>query len=428
MYGYQEQIICDNSPQIIYNKSRQLGVSDIYAFKQLLEAIAGHQTLVISPAERQSLNFINYAKDHYYKMLPELAGSPCVKNSYNYMEFEKGGYIWSLPNSPDTIRSLSVPAKGTIIFDEFAFFDDATKVWEAVYPMTSRGAKVRIISTPNGEGNQWADMWAKPEERGFKPILINWRECSDMTPERIATIRKALDALSFRQEYENEILGSKLSYFPVDVIKWCTDKSIKLWNFPEQLSEGTILKFGMDVGRKIDKSSIVGINAQGQVKYKQTFERTTFEDQEECVKKLLPYASMFRIDKNGIGEELSERMYKINPAVVVPTAITNEVKVRGFIALRMMMDAKPQYSQISLPDDFELERALNMVQRIQSGAEVTFDAPRTDVSGHSDTAFALMLAVYGPRHVPLAVSGQNPPEVPKPGTIAFTLKNFKKLS
>ena len=401
MYQYQLDLFQTPAKKVIINKSRQLGISDFYAFKTMLNAMAGRPNLIVSPAERQSGNFSFYAQAHFENLLPYLDHNPLKRQSFGYMEFESGGYLRSLPNSPTTIRGIAIPANGTIVLDEFAHFSDAEKIWQAVYPMATRGGDIVVISTPYGEANLFADYWRKADELGFEKRLINYRQCETMTDSMVTELRRTIDELSWRQEYENEFLAMKESYFSMDLINKSVDKSITLWTEPEQLSEGGKLMFLVDVGRKVDKTAILGVDTLGRVLFKKTMERTEYQDQFAVLCALLPHATVMKIDKNGIGNQLAEDLGRVEPGVVQGVAITNELKEKSFIELRRMMEAKPP--RVWLPDDFEIKRALNLIQRKQYGTTITFEAHRDDTVGHADCAFALMLLVGGTGERPLKV-------------------------
>ena len=401
MYQYQLDLFQSSSKKIIINKSRQLGISDFYAFKTMLNAMAGRPNLIVSPAERQSDNFSFYAQAHFKNLLPHLDHNPLKRQSFGYMEFESGGYLMSLPNSPTTIRGISIPANGTIVLDEFAHFSDAEKIWQAVYPMATRGGDIVIISTPYGEANLFADYWRKADELGFERQLINYRQCESMTPTMVTELRRTIDELSWRQEYENEFLAMKESYFSMDLINKVVDKSIVLWTEPEQIPDGVRLLFLVDIGRKIDKTAILGVDAGGRVLFKKTMERAEYQEQFAVLCALLPHSMIMKIDQNGIGNQLAEDLGRVEPGVVQGVSITNELKARSFIELRRMMEAeKPG---VRIPDDFEIKRALNLITRKQYGTTITFEAHRDDIAGHADTAMALMLLVGGTGEHPLKV-------------------------
>jgi len=391
MYGFQEELYFDQSPRTIINKSRQIGVSDIYAYKVCMNAVRGSPNLIFSPSERQSNHFADYAKFYFEALRPTLADDFIESESRGFMSFKNGGYFHSLPNSPETVRGLSIPKGGLIVLDEYSHFDNPLEIWNAVYPMVSRGGSVAIISTPNGEGNHYAELWRSPD-MGFRKFLINYKQCPFFTPAVIADLRRSMDELSWRQEYENEFIGTVLSYFPMTLLNQCKDATIRVWEYPEDIPKSVMLIFGIDLGRNRDKTAIVGIDTEGVVRYRHTLMNTPFPLQEQFIEKLMPFASLMRIDRGSVGYQLAETLQTRFPGIVIPVGVDNRCKLTGFINLRMRMEGTA--NRIVIPDDFELKRALNLIQRKQYGDTISFEAPRTDEAGHSDLAIALMLATH----------------------------------
>lgn len=376
-------LLNETSDRIILNKSRQTGISSFYAFYALTKAIYGKKTLIVSPSEKQSINFLNYAKEYYAKYLTKTNRDLTERFTYQELELKNGGKILSLPNSSKTIRGF---VGDLIIFDEMAHIENARELFDAVYPMITRGGSCIMISTPLGEGNLFSEYWREFKKYGFTKHLINWRDCPDFSQDKMDKLKTAMDEISWRQEYENEFLGTLESYFTMDLIYKVIDQEMACTDVPEQIAER--LTFGMDIGRHSDKSAIAGVNEKGEVRFLKTMKNMGYREQIAIVESLVPKAHEIRIDRNGIGDQMSEELSG-KYSEVKGVAISHDYKTEGFINLRKMMEQK----EIKLPDNFELKRALNLIERKQAGTNITFDAPRTDETGHSDIAFALMMAV-----------------------------------
>ena len=76
--------------------------------------------------------------------------------------FGFGSRVIAVPGKPDTVRGFSA----NLLLTEFAFFEDPDATWRAIIPAVTnplRGGqkKVRLISTPNGMGNKFHDLWSK---------------------------------------------------------------------------------------------------------------------------------------------------------------------------------------------------------------------------------------------------------------------------
>jgi phage FluMu gp28-like protein len=68
--------------------------------------------------------------------------------------FSNGSRIIALPANPDTARSY----EGDVLLDEFGFHQDSRKIYEAVEPSITRGYRLSIISTPNGQQGTYFDL------------------------------------------------------------------------------------------------------------------------------------------------------------------------------------------------------------------------------------------------------------------------------
>ena len=387
LYPYQKQLLYETHDRIIINKSRQIGISSFFAYYSLIHALTGKKVLIVSPSERQSLNFFDYVKSYFFTLTQYLNQNPAEITQAGYIEFINRGSIRSLPNSPQTIRGYKADI---IIADEFAHIENDREIWESIFPMLTRGGRIILISTPKGEGNLFYEIWHNAELYGFKRYLINYRDCPDITPQRIEEIRRSMDEFSFRQEYENEFLGSREAVFPIDLIDKVTDKALSYWTYPEQIDPDAMLVVGVDVGRKHDKTAIVGVSRHNEVKFISTLENAPFKEQRDFIAAIAERAKKIVIDETGIGMQLAEELSSLFPHKVERVTMTNKTKLDGFINLRRLMEQ----GEITLPYHAELRKGLNMIERRQSQNTITYDAPRTDETGHSDLAFALMLAVY----------------------------------
>jgi phage FluMu gp28-like protein len=72
--------------------------------------------------------------------------------------FPNGGRVVSLPGrDPDTLAGLT----GNVIFTEFGLFPGGGyDHWGVVFPLTTRGYKVIVISTPRGKNTKFYELWS----------------------------------------------------------------------------------------------------------------------------------------------------------------------------------------------------------------------------------------------------------------------------
>ncbi len=182
-YDFQDECLHD-FVQHRFNiilKSRQLGISTLSAaYAVWLAAFyKDKNVLVIATKLAVAMNFIKKVKVAIKSMpnwllLPEITAS-----NKQTVEFSNGSQIKAVPTSDDAGRS---EALSLLIVDEAAFVRNFDELWMGLYPTLSTGGRAIILSTPNGVGGQYHDLWIKAESREneFNPIKLMW----DVHPER----------------------------------------------------------------------------------------------------------------------------------------------------------------------------------------------------------------------------------------------------
>ena len=162
-------------------KSRQLGLSTLSAAYAAWLAIfyKDKNILVIATKLSVAMNFIKKVKTAIrglpqWLILPEI-----TTNNKQSVEFSNGSTIKAVPTSEDAGRS---EALSLLIVDEAAFVRNFDELWMGLYPTLSTGGRAIVLSTPNGVGGQYYDIYVKAESREneFNPIKLPW----DVHPER----------------------------------------------------------------------------------------------------------------------------------------------------------------------------------------------------------------------------------------------------
>jgi hypothetical protein len=121
----------------------------------------------------------------HWLLIPQITA-----NNKQQVEFSNGSQIKAVPTSEDAGRS---EALSLLIVDEAAFVRNFDELWMGLYPTLSTGGRAILLSTPNGVGGQYHELYIKAErkENEFNPIKLMW----DVHPER--------DDDWFRQETKN---------------------------------------------------------------------------------------------------------------------------------------------------------------------------------------------------------------------------------
>lgn len=165
-------------------KSRQLGLSTLVAAYSIWQALFYKEKniLIIATKLAVAQNFIRKVKTGI-KALPKWLVLPeILSNNKQQVEFSNGSQIKAIPTSEDAGRSEALTL---LIVDEAAFVRNFDELWMGLYPTLSTGGRAIILSTPNGIGGQYHDLYVKAEvgKNKFNPIKLMW----DVHPERDQT-------------------------------------------------------------------------------------------------------------------------------------------------------------------------------------------------------------------------------------------------
>ena len=185
-------------------------------------------------------------------LMPEVTG-----NNKQAVEFSNGSQIKAVPTSDDAGRS---EALSLLIVDEAAFVRNFDELWMGLYPTLSTGGRAILLSTPNGVGGQYHEIYTKAEskENKFNPIKLMW----DVHPERgddwFEKETKNMSRRQIAQELECNFNTSGDTVIHPDDIAWLQEQIIEptyrtgydrnFWIW-EKYQEGTSYLLVADVAR-----------------------------------------------------------------------------------------------------------------------------------------------------------------------------------
>ena len=393
---YQRRWVLDARRFKIGVWSRQVGKSFATAFEADLDCIQTPRTdwLVMSAGQRQSDEWMLKALAVARACEAGLAGTKDAgaakfTASASEIRFSNGSRILSLPANPDTARGYSA----NLVLDEFAMHEADREVWAAIFPTItnelSGQKKIRVVSTPKGRGNKFAELWEEggPQWSRHK-VTLDDAIAAGLRVDKAALREGVADEDIWRQEYFCEFLANDTTYFPLDLIRNCE-------RIPAPEAPPDAPRFlGVDIGRAHDLTAIAELAAVGEelrLVDLETIERAPFAEQRELLWSRLSRQSVrgVAIDATGIGAQLAEETRAKFGSRVEPVQFTNATKNGLFQSLHRAMEE----ARLVLPADRELREDINAMHRkISTGGNIQFTAPRRP-DGHSDRACALALAV-----------------------------------
>jgi len=240
-------------------KSRQLGLSTLTAAYAVWLAMfrKDKSILVIATKLAVAQNFIK-------KVKVALSGIPqwmwiteiTAKNT-QAIEFSNGSQIKAVPTSDDAGRS---EALSLLIVDEAAFIRNFDELWKGLYPTLSTGGRAILVSTPNGTGGQYYDIYHGAEQgtNEFNSIKLPWDVHPERDDEWFNKEARNLNKQQIAQELlcdfqasgdtflSTEDLARLQSGIRTPIEKWGPENAVWVWKY---LKEGHNYVISADVSR-----------------------------------------------------------------------------------------------------------------------------------------------------------------------------------
>ena len=208
-------------------KARQIGFSTLVAAFTLWCGFGwpDRHIVLLSRTERESVSLL--AKTRYgYRGMPEwvrLRGPKLLDRTRQQMTFDNDSIIQSLPSNNDPARGESL---FLVVLDEWAFLPNPEEAWASVEPTIDLGGRAIGLSTANGEGTFFHNMWlgAESGDNGFHSIFFPWSavDSRDLEWYEIKKQELSTKLWQLHQEYPSNpveaFIGSGNPVFNLDII------------------------------------------------------------------------------------------------------------------------------------------------------------------------------------------------------------------
>jgi phage FluMu gp28-like protein len=387
---YQLQWLFESSRISILNKCRQIGGTYTFAAWALLKAVFfGQPNYIVSKGEDEGLIALGYASSHA-QILAALGSkfARVVRARATSLEFASGGLIEVRPST-----SGARGYHGNVVLDEYAYHERPKEIWEAAAGATFHGYDIRVLSTPNGIGNDFESFWSNPaKSKNWAGHAVTiWDAIADgMAVDLDHCWSLACgDPRLFGQMFECKFLDATDQYLPTELLREAQQGLI--WT-----NSGATYA-GLDVGATVDRTELVVVRVRNDgtrfVIYTETAKRTDYAALVRLVHTALFTYHCVRvdIDATGIGYFPAQQLQQhFGLSRVEPVTFTPEVKecLAGLL-FQVLQDRKLKIP----PDDEQMVKDLCALRRLVTKAgNIRYDAPHTS-EGHADKAWALALAL-----------------------------------
>lgn len=408
---YQRAWVEDKARFKIGVWARQTGKSFSTACEAVEDSLVEKGTLwvCLSAGERQALEWMEKARQwaEAYKLTIETyaedrASAETLLKAAE-IRWGNGSRCIAIPANPATARGYS----GNVVLDEFAYHEKPDEIWRAMYPSITnplrRQYKIRIVSTFNGRGNKFFDLWEKAEENGYSRHSVSIHDAKAQgLPVDIEALRKALDdPEGWAQEYENQPLDGSNVLLPYELIAQAESaEASSVWQPPE--SRGAMRLFaGIDFGRQNDPTVCWLVERVGDVLWTRevlVLAKMDTPSQQEILRARMRLCERVAFDYTGpgvgLGDFLAKEFSEYKPGehefgTVELCTFTVGFKRDIFPKLRKKFEAPVKFR---VPIHREIREDLHAMQQTVHNGQYDYWAPRTR-EGHSDRCTAAALAV-----------------------------------
>lgn len=394
---YQRRFVEDWSRRIIVLKSRRIGFTEAVLLKSFLEAKASwyHDVYVCSTSwvnAKEMIRRLTIWLDAMGRAGMDLGVTARRKTE---IEFSNGSRIIAMP-------AMSVRGRGgTIVLDEFAFYQWDREVWAGVSPAAETDPRMRLIliSTPWGASGEFWKIWTDQNgEYGdwSRHRIDIYDAVSEGFPVDVELLRRKYPDDIWRQEFCCEFVSDINQYFPHDLLR-------RSLYSPEDLEGGQLPDgqryFGVDLASIRDASvlaSMVKTPIDFWVEHPHTIkpagQSRDYADQFVDIDVLISEGNYRRgaIDASGEGAQLAQEARSKYGRERI-REVRNWPQVYDLIpSMRLAMER----NRFWLPNDRAVRTAFTKIsKRITTSNNEVYEATR-DAQGHADEFFAILLAWY----------------------------------
>lgn len=429
---YQTRWVTDSAKFKIGVQSRQTGKSFSTACEAVSDCLTdpGTKWVCLSAGERQALEWLEKCKEgsEAFRLAIEgyaedrEIGEALLKQAE--IRFANGSRIIAIPANPSTARGYSA----NVILDEFAYHEDPDKIWAAMFPSLTnplagtfmqrvralyagedfagitRDMKIRVVSTFNGQGNKFFDLWEKQKENGYSGHLVTIHDAiRDGLPLDAEKLEAGLDDPdAWAQEYECVPTDTSNVLLPYDLIALAESAEATEACGPEFWAARRNPVFcGIDFGRTTDPTVCWSLELIGDILWTRevlVLKNMSTPDQLDVLRSRLRRAARACWDYTGPGigggDFLAKEFGEHDPGAhqfgkVELCTFTVGFKRELFPFARRKFEAP---TKLRIPISRTIREDLHAMQQVVSNGEYNYWSPRTR-EGHSDRCTALALAV-----------------------------------
>jgi phage FluMu gp28-like protein len=434
--------------------ARQTGKDHTATAEAVIDCLenAGTTWIIVAASERQALESLAKAKEWAAALQFEIADYTEAAGNVPYgiartgsteIKWSNGSRLIALPANPATIRGYSA----NLILTEFAFHENPDAIWRAIYPAISnplRGGvkKLRIISTPNGLNNRFAQLWQSNCENDAPVFHTSKITIHDAIQSGLPLDPNELqaglnDPEAWAQEYLCEFMDNSTVLLPYDLIETCESSLATELSTPESLSTSAIpgrgraeLYAGLDFARKnhltvlwiVEKLPASSLNANPNLPSSSSssspihnskfliqnssslfltrevlcLRNTSTPDQLAQLRPRLNLCRKVCLDYTGPGIGLGDFLHRELGSRVELCTFTSSFKAELFPRLAAAFESR----ELLIPIGRDIREDLHSIYRTTTNSGTILYRAHSTPDGHADRTTALALALRAAQTAP----------------------------
>jgi|694.fasta_scaffold13567_7 hypothetical protein len=220
LYNYQRRCVqeYEHNRFNIISKFRQGGLTTVTVLWCMWRCMfkLDETIMVLSKSDREAIAAGENVKRALTELPAWLRPEMDKNNDHQKLFTETGCKLFFY--TPEAARGRSITY---LVLDEAAFIPQMDKYWKAMFPTISTGGHCITISTVNGVGNWYYDIYqeAKKKQNDFNVIELDyWEHPEYNDPVWVKGTRAQLGEKGWLQEVMRDFLGAGESYIPTDII------------------------------------------------------------------------------------------------------------------------------------------------------------------------------------------------------------------
>mgnify|MGYP004450807371 FL=1 len=456
LYPFQHRIVqCleDNRFNIL-RKFRQAGCTTIAAAYSLWMIIfqKHKQVVILSKGDTEATEVLDRIK-LMYDELPGFLKPGITDDNKHTLKLKTGSVIKSRPSGKQSGRSL---AGSFLIIDEAAFIEAIDTIWAAVYPIISTGGRAFVLSTVNGVGNWYHDVYdaAINGKNSFTPIDIRWQEHPEYSyNENYSHLyeemkKKGLDIYKWEettranmpikqwlQEYECSFLGTGDTYVDGMVLKDISKQTseeyytkynnrMRVWQEPHP-QYSYLISCDTSLGRDRDYSAFHIINLyNGQQVAEFYSNKTAINDFAQIIANegMLYNIAHVICERNTIGNNLIDWLYNIYE---YENLWSDEKGDIGFQVTAKNRESILADMEEALRTDLIKVNSTRTCDELMTFIITEGGKAQAEKNHHDDLIMSLALAVHGYKHLLDTTPIEFVSKIPHKDTPLMPSRNYK---